>query len=419
MFWSGKINVLAYLNMSSGRRYLLASGALVRGHGPWEGVAGTGRKEGSARAKKRNLCRALLAESLRRFSHCGIPPNGCGVDSFAVRKIRPVLNRFSGVFLSQGYVTQGRYMTALLAEPIRCPVCRSGESRDAAGQPDDYEYNVGVAVCFRIRLCDDCASEFVWPRPSLEQLRQMYPDTYYAYDQEMGRFWRVLYDRRCMAEAKRLLQLSSRRPLRLFDVGAGDCRHFRAIGTAGDFEFSGVEMNQKMVAQGCRSGFDISCGTFEEFDTTARAGSVDIVTMNHVIEHVIDPHETLSKVHSLLTQDGVFYGRTPKLGSIGHKIFGRYWGGYHFPRHLHLFNEKSLQRLLLESGFREVDIIEDLNLFPALSLQNYLLGKLMLRFPLKGGHTKIWPVLVALTAPFSFLDYFLGRGDCMIFVARK
>jgi hypothetical protein len=302
---------------------------------------------------------------------------------------------------------------------IVCPVCSAADSQRFSSPPEDFEYGVAVADQFDLRACKQCLSEFVWPRPNLEELQSMYPPSYYAYDQEMGVFWRALYNRRCRAEAKRLLKLSTRRPIRLFDVGAGDCRHFRAIGAVGQFQFSGVEMNAKMAGAACEEGFDISAGTFEEYDSSARLETVDILTMNHLIEHVIDPYEMAKKAHAMLAHGGVFYGRTPKLASLGQGIFGRFWGGYHFPRHLHLFSPESLRVLFLKSGFREVEIIEDLNLFPALSLQNFLVGKLKLPLKVQGGHTRIWSILVALTAPLSILDYLLGRGDCMIFVARK
>ena len=310
-------------------------------------------------------------------------------------------------------------MTSTSTPVVTCPVCLSLENHTLVAPPEDYEYRVGIAGEFNIQCCEACGSEFVWPRPSIAELRQMYPATYYAYDQEMGRFWQALYELRCRGEAKRLLRLSTRRPLRLFDVGAGDCRHFKAIDALGNFELSGVEMNEKMAAAGRLAGFDIAQGTFEEYDPSDRLASVDILTMNHVIEHVIDPHETAKKVYSLLAPHGVFYGRTPKLASIGHRIFGRFWGGYHYPRHLHLYTGESLTAMLRQCGFREVEIIEDLNLFPALSLQNFLVGKLGLPLKLKGGHSRIWTLLVALTAPLSYFDYFSGRGDCMIFVARK
>ena len=302
-----------------------------------------------------------------------------------------------------------------------CPVCLGADNRALVAVPDDYEYGVSIAAGFGMRVCNSCATEFLWPRPSVDELRQMYPDTYYAYDSEMTPFWERIYEWRCRGEANRLLAFSAARPIRIFDIGAGDCRHFRAIGAASEasFEFSGVELNPVMAAAARTQGYDVTAGSFEEFNTAGREGSVDILNMNHVIEHVIDPYETLDKIHTLLDEDGVFYGRTPKLGSIGLKIFGRYWGGYHYPRHLHLFTAESLSLILRKSGFRDVEIIEDLNLFPALSLQNFLVGKLGLPLKLDGGHSRIWTLLVALTMPLSIFDYIMKRGDCMIFVARK
>lgn len=305
------------------------------------------------------------------------------------------------------------------ASPIECPICLAQASQALGAPPEDYEYNVAVAKAFGMRSCNDCGSQFVWPRPTVEQLRQMYPDTYYAYEQDMSPFWAWLYRLRCKGEAKRLISLSPNRPLRLFDIGTGDCRHFRAIGAYGDFKFSGVELNADMASAANKAGFDVSSGSFEEFNPGGRENSVDVLNMNHVIEHVIDPYATLEKIHTLLDDNGVFYGRTPKLPSLGLKLFGRYWGGYHFPRHLHLFSRESLELLLRNSGFSQVEIIEDLNIFPALSLQNFLLGKLKLPLSISGGHTRIWTLLVALTTPLSFIDYFMRRGDCMIFIARK
>ncbi|CAA0106114.1 Uncharacterised protein [Halioglobus japonicus] len=302
---------------------------------------------------------------------------------------------------------------------MTCPVCRAVDSYGLAELPQDYEYQVEIATQFGIRVCNVCSSEFIFPRPSLDELRRMYPDNYYAYGKEMGGFWQVIYDMWCRSEAKRLLGLSTKRPLHLFDIGAGDCRRFKAMASFGNFKFSGVEMNADMAQAGCDAGFDISAGTFEEFEPSDDAGSVDVLTINHVIEHVTDPYDTVQKAHSLLAEGGIFTGRTPKLASTGHRFFGRYWGGYHFPRHLQLFTRESLELLLHRCGFHDVEIVEELNLFPALTLQNILLGKLGVPLTLEAGHSRIWTLLVFITAPLSIFDYLFRRSDCMIFSARK
>jgi hypothetical protein len=165
-------------------------------------------------------------------------------------------------------------MTDITSTSPICPICFGQTIQCLVNQPEDYEYDVEIASEFQLYNCGNCASEYVWPRPNINQLKLMYPDTYYAYEQDMGKFWQYLYDNKCRAEAKKLLTLTTNRPIRLFDVGAGDCRHFNAIADIGDFTFSGVEMNPDMVAKARAQDFNITQGTIEEFDPSMHEGSV-------------------------------------------------------------------------------------------------------------------------------------------------
>src|SRR5207237_6502388 len=133
------------------------------------------------------------------------------------------------------------------------------------------------------------------------------------------------------------LALVQRRPVRLFDIGAGDCRRFDATASVGPFSFHGVELNGRMAARACEAGYDVTHSAFEDYDSGERAGTMDVVIINHVIEHVLDPEDTLRKAYRLLSDGGILYGRTPKLDGVDRRLFGRYWGGYHFPRHVELF----------------------------------------------------------------------------------
>jgi SAM-dependent methyltransferase len=57
----------------------------------------------------------------------------------------------------------------------------------------------------------------------------------------------------------------------------------------------------------------------------------DIVSMNHVLEHVIDPGLVLERALRLLRPGGWLVGQLPARTSWEARLFGRYWGGYHFP----------------------------------------------------------------------------------------
>ena len=75
-----------------------------------------------------------------------------------------------------------------------------------------------------------------------------------------------------------------------------------------------------------------------------------------LVEHVRDPARTLQRILRSLKPGGRIVGETPNLAAPDAKIFGRYWGGGHAPRHLHLFTPCSLERTLRERGFTDIQI---------------------------------------------------------------
>ena len=56
-------------------------------------------------------------------------------------------------------------------------------------------------------------------------------------------------------------------------------------------------------------GLDVFCGTLEEYETDQQ---YDVVFMSHVIEHVLDPVETVATIERLLAPGGVLYLETPE-----------------------------------------------------------------------------------------------------------
>lgn len=77
----------------------------------------------------------------------------------------------------------------------------------------------------------------------------------------------------------------------------------------------------------------------------------DFVTLNHVIEHVHDPATVLRQAASLLRPGGEIYIQTPNIDAQGHRLYGTDWRGLEPPRHLVLFNHKSLTDALDQAGF--------------------------------------------------------------------
>jgi len=76
-----------------------------------------------------------------------------------------------------------------------------------------------------------------------------------------------------------------------------------------------------------------------------------------VIEHVFDPSAVVEKLHGALRAGGRVCFEMPTSEAIDRK-FGekRYWGGYHFPRHLNIFSAASFAAICERSGFRVVRV---------------------------------------------------------------
>lgn len=74
--------------------------------------------------------------------------------------------------------------------------------------------------------------------------------------------------------------------------------------------------------------------------------------MNHVIEHVHEPLKLLKECRRLLRPGGIMISITPNTNSYTHRLFQKHWRGLEPPRHLFLYNQKSLQCIARLAGFK-------------------------------------------------------------------
>jgi 2-polyprenyl-3-methyl-5-hydroxy-6-metoxy-1,4-benzoquinol methylase len=135
---------------------------------------------------------------------------------------------------------------------------------------------------------------------------------------------------------------------RLLDVGCGDGGFLRLAQACG-WQVEGVDPDPQAVAEGRRQGLPLREGGLEAF--AGQAACFDHITLSHVIEHVHDPLALLADCHRLLRPGGRLWIATPNIDSAGHAHHGRFWRGLEAPRHLVLFHEAGLRRLLAQAGF--------------------------------------------------------------------
>jgi SAM-dependent methyltransferase len=80
--------------------------------------------------------------------------------------------------------------------------------------------------------------------------------------------------------------------------------------------------------------------------------SFDLIYMEHVFEHVLNPDKILQAVRKLLRPGGVFFIAVPNMKSVSSAVQGKLWAWAAAPDHLYFYNPTNLQLLLKRYGFQ-------------------------------------------------------------------
>lgn len=293
-------------------------------------------------------------------------------------------------------------------ERTLCCICGIDDT-EQIGAGEDFEYRT-TDDTFTAVKCRSCSLVYLDPRPTLADMETIYPPNYHAFDFTEDDFG-LVHKIRSRLEARRLLDYCGDLPdgARILDVGCGDGFHLRLLREFGNstWQLEGVDLDKRAVDAAERSGISVHFGSVETLDLDA--GSYDLVFMIQTIEHVERPDEILSAVSRLIKPGGRVVIVTDNTDSVDFGLFKNgYWGGYHFPRHLNLFNKASLNKLAKKVGLSVAGlttIVSPVNW--VYSIHNALVDKrapkfLIDRFTLRS--------FVSLSA-FTLLDIILQKAD--------
>lgn len=136
----------------------------------------------------------------------------------------------------------------------------------------------------------------------------------------------------------------------LVDIGSGSGELLATMNDLG-WEVLGVEPDAEAarIAQE-RRHVSVKVGTLEEVNLPSEFA--EVVTLNHVLEHVPDPAALLRECHRILKPSGRLVVLTPNCQSLGHMVFGRAWLALEQPRHLYLYSLETLRTVAVGSGFQ-------------------------------------------------------------------
>lgn len=154
----------------------------------------------------------------------------------------------------------------------------------------------------------------------------------------------------------------------LLDIGCGN-GDFLSLAAEVGWDVSGVDPDPKAVNVARLNGHDVVLGGIEKFANNSEV--FDVITMNHVIEHVHDPIYLVESVFRLLKPGGILFIDTPNIESSGAKMFGKNWRGLETPRHLVLFSREGLSKILNSIGFSSISFLSRREVRKNIALKSY------------------------------------------------
>jgi SAM-dependent methyltransferase len=149
----------------------------------------------------------------------------------------------------------------------------------------------------------------------------------------------------------------------LLDVGAAGGNFTAAAARAG-YRARGVEPVPAFAAFARdTTGADVSDGTLEDLDLPP--GSLDVVTMWHVLEHIPRPVGELRRIRAALRSGGLLTIEVPNAGGVAARSDGKAWGSLEPDVHVNQFAPATLRLALEQAGFR-VGLIDTVPVTPYL-----------------------------------------------------
>jgi ubiquinone/menaquinone biosynthesis C-methylase UbiE len=223
-----------------------------------------------------------------------------------------------------------------------CPAClNSSYLKHTYGY--DYEYKTSLNR-WTIVSCKKCKLLYLKNRPHKSTLGIIYPKAYYSFNYNkisfIARSGKYYLDK---LKFNKFLLKENKENFNFLDIGCGDGRYLELMHKNYKLKKSncyGIDFKNDKLNELKKEGYTIN---FQEFEKFRPKKKFDVITMFHVIEHVISPTKYLEKIYNLLKKDGILVLETPNCDSLDARLFKKnYWGGYHIPRHFVVFNDTNL-----------------------------------------------------------------------------
>lgn len=254
---------------------------------------------------------------------------------------------------------------SIYVKPIgSCPLCHS---RTIRSYLIIERYNPN----FEVDRCKNCGFIFMNPRFNEQIINNLYKEDYYIGNAEYS-----YYDER---EAERFAQYVWTKRIKiirrfaksgnLLDIG---CAFGGFLKSASEyFTPYGIELSE-YAGKHAKSifGDNIHIGSLE--DHPFKQGSLSVITMIELLEHLPYPAKAIRECFRLLRSDGLLLIQTANMDGLQARLLKERYACY-MPGHLSYFTKNNLINLLRREGFERIKIFHpvEFGLLPKLLKSRY------------------------------------------------
>jgi 2-polyprenyl-3-methyl-5-hydroxy-6-metoxy-1,4-benzoquinol methylase len=238
--------------------------------------------------------------------------------------------------------------TGVVWERTDCLLCGSGRAEHLVEAMDNAGGQAGQRIA--IVRCQDCGLCFTNPRPSQATMAQFYPASYEPHRPRRLRPTRPWLPAFVARRSRQERHVAWHGQGRLLDVGCGGGTFLQHMNRCG-WQTTGLDVSTAAVDRiRTELGLHALSGTLPHAGLAA--GSFDVVTMWHSLEHLHAPLDALREVYRLLVPGGRLLVEVPNIDGMPFLWFHDSWYGLDLPRHLTHFTPRTLTQMLAKAGFR-------------------------------------------------------------------